>query len=299
MGQTDLLPQLSSVLAARAAAVGGAITAIRLSGRRHLTGTLWQPDVVVASEQSLPKRDDFELVVPGGSEETARVVGRDPGTNTVLIRLAQPVSSPSLPRGEAQAGALVLAYGADGEGGATVRLGVVNLTGPEWSSIAGGRIDRRIVLDIRLTGAEEGGPVLDASGALLGISTFGPRAQVLVIPTATIDRIVPALLKDGHIARGWLGVALQPVAVPDALRDQAGQSSGLMVMSIVEGGPAAKAGIVAGDIVLTVNGTPTRSFRRVAMHLASDSIGRKADLRVIRGGAVQSLQATIEVRPAP
>jgi len=120
---------------------------------------------------------------------------------------------------------------------------------------------------------------------------------VLVIPAATIERIVPALLKDGHIARGWLGVALQPVAVPDALHGQAGQSSGVMVMSIIDGGPAAKAGIVAGDIVLTVNGTPTRSLRRIATHLASDSIGRKAELRVIR--AERSFRCSIvEARPA-
>jgi len=121
---------------------------------------------------------------------------------------------------------------------------------------------------------------------------------VLVIPAATIERIVPALLKDGYIARGWLGIALQPVAVPDALHDEAGQSSGLMVMSIVDDGPAAKAGIVAGDIVLTVNGTPTRRLRRIATHLASDSIGRRADLRVIRGGRVLSVQAVIEARPS-
>lgn len=295
--QTDLLAQLSNALAARAAAVEGAIVAIRLPDERHLSGTVWQPEVVVASEQSLPKRDDFELVVAGGSAVAARVVGRDPGTNIALLRLAQPISRSPLHSGEARAGALVLAFGADADGGATVRMGVVNLAGPEWASLAGGRIDKRIVLDLHLARAEEGGPVLDATGALLGISTFGPRAQVLVIPAATIDRIVPSLLQDGHIARGWLGVALHPVAVPDALRDQAGQSSGLMVMSIVEGGPAAKAGIVAGDIVLTVNGMPTRSFRKLATRLATDGIGRQADLRVIRGGTIHSLQATIEARP--
>jgi S1-C subfamily serine protease len=71
-----------------------------------------------------------------------------------------------------------------------------------------------------------------------------------------------------------------------------------MVMSIVDGGPAAKAGVVAGDIVVRINGTPTRRLHRVATHLASDSIGRKADLRVIRGGTVLSLQAIIEARPA-
>ena len=133
-------------------------------------------------------------------------------------------------------------------------MGLVNLTGAEWHSSRGGLIDRRIVLDLRLARREEGGPVLDAAGGCLGMSTFGPRGQVLAIPTATIERIVPVLLKDGRIARGWLGVALQAVAVPDGLRETADQSSGLMVMSVVEDGPAAHAGIVAGDIILSVDG---------------------------------------------
>src|SRR5712692_15216 len=295
---THLLEQFSDALAAQAADVRGAVAAIRLSERRHLTGTLWRPDVAVASEQSLPKRDEFELVVADGSVVNAKLVGRDPGTNIAALRLARPVALPAFTSAEARSGALALAFGADGAGGVSVRLGIVNLAGPEWASSAGGRIDRYIVLDLRLARAEEGGPVLDAAGARLGITTFGPRAKVLVIPAATVERIVPALLKDGRIARGWLGVALQPVAVPDALHSQAGQSSGVMVMSIVDGGPAAKAGIVAGDIVLTVNGTPTRSLRRIATHLASDSIGRKAELRVIRGGTVLSLQAIVEARPA-
>jgi S1-C subfamily serine protease len=294
----DLLAQLSSDLAARATAMQGAVAAIRLSNKRHLTGTLWLPDVVVASEQSLPKRDEFELILPGGSAADAKLAGRDPGTNIAVLRLAQPVSPPSLVPGEAQLGALCLAFGAHGTGSASVRLGVINLAGTEWHSSAGGRIDRRIVLDIRLARAEEGGPVFAAAGTFLGMSTFGPRARVLVIPSATLERIVPALLTDGHIARGWLGIALHPVAVPDALHEKAGQSSGLMVMSLIDGGPAAKAGVVAGDIVLSVNDAPALGFRRVAAQLASANIGRKADLRVIRGGTVLSLQAVIEARPA-
>ena len=292
------LEQFSDALAAHAAAARGAVAAIRLSETRHLTGTLWQPDVVVASEQSLPKRDEFELIVAGGSVVNAKLAGRDPGTNIAVLRLTSAVETPTLMSGEVNAGALALAFGADGAGGVSVRLGVVNLAGPEWASSAGGRIDRHIVLDLRLARAEEGGPVLDAAGGRLGITTFGPRGKVLVIPAATIERIVPALLRDGHIARGWLGVALQPVAVPDALHEQAGQPSGVMVMSIVDGGPAAKAGLVAGDIVLTVDGTPTRSLRRIATQLASEGIGRKAELRVIRGGMVLSLEATIEAWPA-
>ena len=296
--QSDLLAQLSSDLAARTAALQGAAAAIRVSPERHISGTFWQPDVVVASEQSLPGREEFELVVPGGSAAMAKLAGRDPGTNIAVLRLAQPSSPPSLAAGEAQAGALAMALGADGTGGASARLGVINLAGPQWQSSAGGLIDRRIVLDVRLARAEEGGPVFSAAGMFLGMSTFGPRARVLVIPCATVERIVPALLKDGRVARGWLGVALHPVAVPDALREQAGQSSGLMVMSLVEGGPAAKAGVVAGDIVLSVDDKPALGLRRVAVQLAPDSIGRRAALRVVRGGTVLSLDALIEARPA-
>ena len=205
---------------------------------------------------------------------------------------------PSFLPGEAQAGAIALAIGADGHGGASVRLGLVNLVGAEWHSSRGGLIDRRIVLDIRLAQREEGGPVFDAAGQCLGMSTFGPRGQVIVIPTATIERVAPRLAKDGRVARGWLGVALQAVAVPDALRESAAQSSGLMVMSVVEGGPAAQAGILAGDIILSVDGTSTHRFRRIARLFGSDSIGRKADLRLIRSGAVITVQTTIAERQA-
>jgi S1-C subfamily serine protease len=294
----DLLEQFSDAVAARAAAVQGAVAAIRLSETRYLSATLWGPDVAVASEQSLPRSDEFELVVAGGAVVKAKLAGRDPGTNVAVLRLERPVEYSQLVDGEAKAGALALAFGADGAGGVRARLGIVNVAGPEWASSHGGRIDRYIVLDLSLARAEEGGPVLDAAGARLGISTFGPRGRVLVIPAATVERVLPALLEHGRIARGWLGVGLHPVAVPDALREQAGQQSGAMVMSIAADGPAAKAGIVAGDIVLTVNGAPARSLRRIAAELGSGSIGRAAELRLIRGGAVLSLQAMIEARPA-
>ena len=293
---TDLLQQFSSSLAERAASVQGAIAAARLAHGRHLSATLWQPDVAVASEQSLPRRDEFELVLAGGAVVKAQLAGRDPGTNIAVLRIDQSAPLPTFQDGEATAGALALAYGADGAGGVRARLGVVNTAGPEWASSAGGRINRYIVLDISLARAEEGGPVLDAAGQRLGISTFGPRGRVLVIPSATIERVLPALLKDGRIARGWLGVGLQPVAVPDALKEEAGQPGGAMVMSIAADSPAAKAGLVAGDIVLSVNGTPAYRLRRVAAALSE--IGRTAELRVIRGGKLVSVQATIAARPA-
>jgi S1-C subfamily serine protease len=296
--QPDFLAQFSDALAARAEAAKSAVVAIRLAHERHITGMLWHSGVVVASEQSLPRNEEFELVVPGGAVVTAKIAGRDPSTNIAVLRPDGAIASPSIRAGEARTGAIALAIGADGTGGASARLGLVNLAGPEWHSSRGGRIDRRIVLDVGLARREEGGPVFDATGGILGMSTFGPRGQVLVIPTATIERVVPQLLKDGHIARGWLGVALQAVAVPDALRETADQSSGLMVMSVIEDGPAAQAGVLPGDIILSVDGTSAVRFRKIARYFGADSIGRKADLRLIRSGAVMTVQTTIAERSA-
>src|SRR5258705_11598396 len=274
--QADLLAQFSNALATRAELAKNAVVAIRLAHERHITGMVWQPGIVVASEQSLPRKDDFELVAAGGSVLTARIAGRDPSTNIAILRLAEQVAAPSVAAGEAHTGAVVLAIGADGTGGASARLGLVNLAGAEWHSSRGGLIDRRIVLDVSLARREEGGPVFDAAGACLGMSTFRPRGQVIGIPTATRARIRPLLLKDGRVARGWLGVALQAVAVPDALRESADQSSGLMVMSVVEDGPAARAGIVAGDIILRVGGRYGHRVPRNTGHFVSYSIWPKA-----------------------
>jgi S1-C subfamily serine protease len=177
-------------------------------------------------------------------------------------------------------------------------LGIVNLVDGEWHSRRGGLIDRRVILDINLAHREEGGPVFDAAGGCLGMSTFGPRGQVIVIPHATLARVVPQLVKDGHVARGWLGVALHAVAVPDALRANADQSGGMMVMSVVENGPAAQAGIVAGDIILDVDGISAHRSRKIARYFGSDSIGRTANVRLIRGGAIVTVQTTIAKRQA-
>ena len=296
--QTDPLGQFSNALAARADAAKSTVVAIRLAHERHITGLLWQSGIVVTSEQALPRRDDFELVAPGGSILKATIAGRDPSTNVAILKPAEQLALPSIAAGEARIGAVALAIGADGAGGASARLGLVNLAGPEWHSSRGGLIDRRIVLDIRLASREEGGPVFDAAGACLGMSTFGPRGQVIVIPTATIERVAPQLAKNGRVARGWLGVALQAVAVPDALRESADQSSGLMVMSVVDNGPAAQAGILAGDIILSIDGTSAHRFRRLARYFGADSIGRKAELRLIRSGAVMTVQTTIAERQA-
>jgi S1-C subfamily serine protease len=290
-----ILAALSDALVAHADVAGTGVVAVHRHESRQISGFVWSADLVVTSEQTLPHADEFEIVRSSGAVSKAKVAGRDPGTNIAVLRLDQPIVATSYDVSSPKIGALAFAYGAAGQGRCTSRCGVVQQVGPEWSSSRGGQIDKNIVLDIRLARYEEGGPVFDAKGGLIGMSTLGPRGRVLAIPTETLRRVIPLLAQDGRIKRGWLGVKLQPIEVPNALQDAAGQSSALMAMSVADDSPAAAAGILAGDIILSVGGT--RRLRRIASLLGPDSIGSVLDVQIIRAGKIQPVPLTITARP--
>ena len=293
---TDLLTKLSHELAARADAAKSSVAGIR-SEHGSLSGVLWRDDVLATSAQSLPKRESYDVAFAGGQHQVATPSGFDVATNIAVLKLATPLQARPLAGRVPNVGELVSAYGADYVGSVSARLGTVIVVGDEWHSTKGGRIDRRLSLDIRLGRAEEGGPVFDMTGGFVGMSTFGPYGRVIAIPASTLERVVPILLQHGHIARGWLGIALQPVAIPEPFRAETGQSTGLMATSVKADGPAAKAGVLAGDIVVSVDGRDARRFRDVLSRLDSDSVGRHIEVRLIRSGAVRTLSLTVEARP--
>jgi S1-C subfamily serine protease len=295
---SDILTGLSAALTARVAS--GAPNVVALGAEhRPRTGLLWRADVIVASEQSLPRRDSFTVTLPGGATTKASVAGRDRGTNIVALRLDRPAEAPVLPHGDAPSvGALVIALGADGTGGTTARLGLVRRAGPGWHSQAGGRIDRLLSLDMALAHHEEGGPVLDVAGGLLGMSTLGPRGRVLVIPCATIERVVEPLLGEGRVDRGWLGVGLQPVELPEDQQSEVGREAGLIVVSLAPNSPAVSAGVMQGDILLDLNGQPVTRLRAVRAALDEGRIGQVVTVRLLRAGVLQMLSVTIAARPA-
>jgi S1-C subfamily serine protease len=292
---TDTLEQFSEALADRLADAATFTVAIR-TGRRDRSGVLWRDDVVVTSDQVLPDGTDF-TIVRNGVEMAARLAGRDPGTNVAVLRLAQGIGSARAETSPTpRTGSLVLIAGADSAGGPTGRLGMVHATGPEWHSMAGGRIDTLVQLDARL-GADEGGPVLTLGGKLIGMSTAGPRRRALVIPAATIDRVLDPLLTNGRIARGWLGVGLQHVAVPQSMREAAGRDSGMMVVALVPGAPAEQAGVMPGDIILEIDGRRTGRPRGLAAALSPENISQPATVKLLRAGAVHMVTVVIGTHP--
>ena len=162
--------------------------------------------------------------------------------------------------------------------------------GPAWYSLRGGRIDTRIELDTSLRRSAEGGLALDAAGRAVGMAVFGPRRRVLVIPSATLERVAAQLENHGRIARGYLGLGLQPVQLDDG-------GVGAMVMTIDRDGPGTAAGVRQGDVIVRWNGVPIATVPALIRSLGSDSIGLVVALSILRAGEPMDLHLTIGERP--
>ena len=295
MTDTTAFAALSRAVAATARGAAASVSGLEWGGHHHVSAVLWRPGVLVTSEQSLPDSDAYTAILPGGARVAATLAGRDPATNVAALTLES--AAAALPPAEAGGvGELILALGSDGGGEATARMGAIEVLGPAWESQRGGRIDRLIRIGVRLGPAAEGGPVVSAEGGLLGMSTFGPRRDVLVIPAATVAGVLDQLLNTGRIARGWLGIGLHPVALPRDIAEREGVHGGLMVVNLVEGGPAASV-LLPGDILLELEGVVMTTSRNVAAALGPETIGRAIGLKVLRAGALTMLHVTVAARP--
>jgi S1-C subfamily serine protease len=248
----------------------------------------------------LERDEDIKITLPGGRLVEASLAGRDPSTDVAVLRF-QPDGLPTAPSADAaplRPGHVVLAIG-NHEGAPVASLGIVATVGGPWHSLRGGTIDNLIRVDLVLSPAAEGGALIDAQGRLVGMAVLGPRRRVLAIPTSTIDRVVDQLLAKGHVFRGYLGAGLQPVRRGRPSHDTQPSSSGrgVLVVSIDPDGPAARAGLLVGDIVMSWNAKPVDRVREVMQFLGADSAGSTVDLGLIRGGAPMGVKVVIGERP--
>jgi S1-C subfamily serine protease len=204
------------------------------------------------------------------------------------------------PAGSLRAGSLVLAVGRGPETGVNAAMGVISSVSGAWRTWRGGRVDQFIRLDVSLYPGSSGGALADAQGRLLGLATSGlSRTAPLAVPVSTIDRVVSELLAKGHIARGYLGLGLQPVLLPDHLKNslQVSERGGVIALSVEPGGPAERAGIVLGDVLISFDGKPLRDTDDVQAFLEAEFVGRSVRARGVRGGALVELAVIIGERP--
>jgi S1-C subfamily serine protease len=287
---SDATEPLVALSRATAAAVErAAARVVRVSdGRRRMSGLLWTEGRIVTAEECLAGDEGLSVTLPDGRSVPAELAGRDSSTDVALLTAETGQVEAAAAAAAPAAGALALAVGR-GEDGPLAAFGVVAAAGPAWTSAAGGRIDARIRLSFVLPHPLEGGAAIDAAGGLLGLAVADPRRRGLVIPAATVERAVAALAAKGYVGRGYLGLALQP------LRRAGG---GLIAVEVEEGGPAAAAGFVVGDIVTTWEGAPLGSMRALARGLGPEAVGRAVRVGVTRGGTPMELTVTVgERRP--
>ena len=258
------------------------------SHRSRATGFVWKPGLIVTADEALADEGDVEIGLPDGSTAAATIAGRDHTTDIALLRADTAIAPVKLATIVPPLGALsvVVATNRDTPSAA---LGMVSLSGKSWRSLRGGDIDARIELDVRLRSSQQGGLALDASGEAFGMAVLGPR-RVLVIPTATIERVAAQLEARGRIARGYLGLGLQPVRLDDGV--------GAMVMNVDKAGPSAAAGIRQGDVIVAVNDQKLSGVRALSRTLGPASVGAVVDVAARRGGEPVSFKVTIGERPA-
>jgi S1-C subfamily serine protease len=296
------LVALSNELATAVAIAGETVVSVHGRPRVHSSGVLWMPGVVVTADHTLRRDEDIRVTLPNGTTVPAEIAGRDSGTDLAVLKLEDqctPAAKPTEPN-PLKAGNLVLAVGRSHETGVNAALGVLSTVSGPWHTWRGGMIDQFLRLDVGLYPGASGGAVVDATGALIGIATGGlSRTSALAIPRVTIARVVEAILKSGHVARGYLGIGLQPVGIPEHLRTQLGISgkTGLIVLSVEEQAPAGRAGMVIGDVLLALNGNAVSDTDDVQAVLGPEFVGKDVAASVLRGGTRAEFPITIGERP--
>ncbi len=285
------LADLSSHLADAVARIGASVAAVRVQQRTIASGIVWRPGVIVTAAERIDGAEEPSVVLPGGESHRATLAGSDLGTDVAVLRCeqARAAAPPLAPAESVRPGGLVLAVGRYDQA-PLAALGVIATSSGPWTSLRGGTIDRMIRLDLALPSHAEGAFVADAEGALVGMAVLGPRRRALVIPAATIARIAEQILARGTLGRGYVGLGLHPV--------RTGAGSGAIVVGLDPDGPAHKAGVLLGDVVVAWDGAPVSGMRDLRQRLGSDSVGRTVELDLVRAGAAAKAKVTIGERRA-
>lgn len=284
------LQQLSDALTDIVVRAAQSIVAVH-STRARSSGFVWRPGLIVTADEPLDDEGEIAVALPGGEMAAAKLVGRDPTTDLALLRVDRTNFPPvTLESASMPTGALTCAVGSL-HGASIAAFGTVSFVGGAWRSFRGGEINARIELDLSLRRAGEGGVAFDAAGRAFGMVVFGPRRRVLVIPAATIERVAATLENHGKVARGYLGLGLQPTKL-----DVDG-GLGLMVMSVDPNGPGATAGVRQGDLVLKWNDQDIQGVRMLLRVLGPDTIGTTVKLSLRRGGDPAEAHLTVRERP--
>jgi len=235
-----------------------------------------------------------------GTTSPLRVIGIDPLSDLAVVRVDGPTPSPARlgDASQLRVGQLVVAVGNPLGLSGSVTAGVVSALGRSLPTRSGATtriIDDVIQTDAALNPGNSGGALVIGSGDVVGINTAVAGIGVgLAVPiNETTRRIIGALIAEGRVRRAYLGVAGTPAPLPPGIAERTGQQLGLRIVQVVPDSPAARAGILEGDLLLTAGGETLTSAQALQRMMLADAIGRQLPITVVRHGALVDMIATL------
>jgi len=296
MSEPTALSNLSNQLADAVERAAKSIVTVRGRARQPASGVVYAKGLVLTANHVL-ERDEDLTIEANGSPITVTIAGRDPASDLAVLKAAGMELEPaSVAAGGARVGQLALAVGRPSSQGTSASLGIVSLVGGPLRTGRGLSLEQYIRTDATPYPGFSGGPLIDAAGAVLGITTTGFGQVALAVPQAIAWRIAHGLAEKGTPRRGYIGVSSQPVRLPDAVKSQTSQEGGLLVLRVEDDSPASKAGIMLGDVVVTLVGHAAGDTDDLLALLSGDRVGKTVPVEVIRGGKLEKLEIAIGER---
>jgi S1-C subfamily serine protease len=296
---SNILVELSNAMADAAEKAGTYTVMVDARKRLPASGITIAPDLVLTASHVVEREDDIFVQLSDGSRLAATLAGRDLGTDLAVLRLERAAAKPAETASEAKIGQLVLALGRPSQEGIEASLGVISAVGGPVRTQRGS-LDKYIRTDAIPYPGFSGGPLVDAEGKLVGLNTsgFGPGA-VLTIPAENALKIAAQLIEHGSVKRGHLGIRSQLVAVPGSAQKALNreQAVGLLVISVESGSPAEAGGLMVGDILVSLDGSPLADHEDLFARLTGAVVGKTLPVEIVRGGQPATLQVKVGARP--
>jgi S1-C subfamily serine protease len=295
----ESLTAFSNALADAVAAVAPAV--VQVQGRRRpASGLVYANGIVLTMVGALGRSDGLHVRRHDGHVIEAELAGWDPATGLAALRVEELDTTPVAPATAApRVGHIALAVARSWSNVVTASSGIVSIIGGPLRTGRRRSIDEVIRTTAPMHDGFAGGAFLDAAGGLIGITTASTiRGLGVVIPGPIAWKTAAALLEHGQVKRGYLGIASQPVRLPEAQQLDPGRTAALLVVNVTAGSPAAAAGILVGDVIVEFDGQPVESAEDLLDLLTGERVGRQVTLRLLRGGAAAAVAITVGEGPA-
>ena len=300
----NIFTELSDAMADAVEQAGKFTVLVEARRRFPASGILFAKDMILTADHVVERDEDIKVLLGDGMELTARLAGRDPGTDLAVLKLDLPAGIASatpaeLAKTPARVGEFVMAIGRPSKNGIEASFGTINAIGGPVRTGRGGMLERYIQTDVVSYPGFSGGPLINGEGRVFGINTSGFHSGgAITIPADVALNTAETLAKYGKIKRGYLGIRSQTVNIPAEGQQQLNrkQETGLLIVGLEADSPAGKGGLMVGDILTGVAGAAIEHHDELFTRLSGDVVGKFTSLDVLRGGKLQAVDVVVGER---